>query len=177
MRGFRGSSPGLAAPPGLAESMRRHREDPQPLAAAVGGLLSARGWRQQAAMGAVFGNWPEIVGREVAAHTRPESFDDGELTVTADSDAWATQVRYLAPKVLARLAEELGAGTVRHIRVHGPSRRKRPRAPHDQGRHVTLRRPQKSVTKGKIERSHADKDCRWLRLREAARPTARDGPG
>src|SRR5262249_60447409 len=37
-------------------------------------------------------------------------------------------------------------------------------------RHVLLSRPQKSVTKGKIERSHADKDCRWLRLREAARP-------
>jgi len=104
---------------------RPRREDPQPLTAALGGLLSARGWRQQAAMGAVFGNWPEIVGREVAAHTRPESFDDGELTVTADSDAWATQVRYLAPKVLARLAEELGAGTVRHLRVYGPSRRKR----------------------------------------------------
>jgi predicted nucleic acid-binding Zn ribbon protein len=106
-------------------SARPRREDPQPLTAALGGLLSARGWRQQAAMGAVFGNWPEIVGREVAAHTRPESFGDGELTVTADSDAWATQVRYLAPKVLARLAEELGAGTVRHLRVHGPSRRKR----------------------------------------------------
>ena len=104
---------------------RPRREDPQPLTAAVGGLLSARGWRQRAAVGAVFGNWPEIVGPEVAAHTRPESFDDGELTVTADSDVWATQVRYLAPKVLRRLAEELGAGTVRHIRVYGPSRKKR----------------------------------------------------
>src|SRR6516225_3004564 len=101
---------------------RPRREDPQPLTAALGGLLSARGWRQQAAMGAVFGNWPEIVGREVAAHTRPESFDDGELTVTADSDAWAAQARYHAPKDLPRLAEELGAGTVRRIRVHGPSR-------------------------------------------------------
>ena len=115
----------MEAPFSASWSMRPHREDPQPLTAALGGLLSARGWRQQAAMGAVFGNWPEIVGREVAAHTRPESFDDGELTVTADSDAWATQVRYLAPKVLARLAEELGTGTVRHLRVHGPSRRKR----------------------------------------------------
>ena len=114
--------PTVEAPLSASWSMRPHRDDPQPLTAALGGLLSARGWRQQAAIGAVFGNWPEIVGREVAAHTRPESFDDGELTVTADSDAWATQVRYLAPKVLARLAEELGAGTVRRIRVHGPSR-------------------------------------------------------
>ena len=122
--GLAETGPTVEAPLSASWSMRPHRDDPQPLAAALGGLLSARGWRQQAAMGAVFGNWPEIVGREVAAHTRPESFDDGELTVTADSDAWATQVRYLAPKVLARLAEELGAGTVRHLRVHGPSRRK-----------------------------------------------------
>jgi predicted nucleic acid-binding Zn ribbon protein len=103
-------------------SARPRREDPQPLTAALGGLLSARGWRQQAAIGAVFGGWPEIVGPQLAAHTRPESFDDGQLVVIADSDAWATQVRLLAPQVLRRLAEELGAGTVRHIRVHGPSR-------------------------------------------------------
>lgn len=103
-------------------SARPHREDPQPLNAAVDGLLSARGWQQRAAVGGVFGNWPEIVGPQLAAHTQPESFDDGELTVSADSDAWATQVRLLAPQLLKRLAEELGAGTVRHLTVRGPSR-------------------------------------------------------
>jgi predicted nucleic acid-binding Zn ribbon protein len=130
----RGGSPG-GRPPGLAETVptpdapfapswlaRPRREDPQPLSAALGGLLSARGWRQQAAIGAVFGGWPEIVGPQLAAHTRPESFDDGQLVVIADSDAWAAQVRLLAPQVLRRLAEELGAGTIRRIRVHGPSR-------------------------------------------------------
>jgi predicted nucleic acid-binding Zn ribbon protein len=129
MWGFRGSSPGLAesvptpgapfAPSWLA---RPRREDPQPLDAALGGLLSARGWRQRAAIGAVFGDWPEIVGPQLAGHTKPESFDDGQLTIIADSDAWAAQVRLLAPQLLRRLAEELGAGTVRRIRVHGPSR-------------------------------------------------------
>jgi predicted nucleic acid-binding Zn ribbon protein len=89
----------------------------------LGGLLSARGWRDRAAVGKAFGNWPEIVGSQLAAHTKPESFDEGELTVAADSDAWATQLRLLAPKLLSRLAEELGAGTVTRIRVIGPSRR------------------------------------------------------
>lgn len=114
-------------PPLSAEwSARPRRDDPQPLNAAVGGLLSARGWRDRAAVGTVFGTWPEIVGPQVAAHTRPESFDDGVLTVQADSDTWATQVRLLSPQLLKRLAEE-GAGTVTRIRVHGPSRRRRPR--------------------------------------------------
>jgi predicted nucleic acid-binding Zn ribbon protein len=112
------------APLSAEWSARPRREDPQPLNAALGGLLSARGWRDRAAVGTVFGNWPEIVGPQLAAHSKPESFDDGELTVLADSDAWATQLRLLAPQVLERLAEE-GAGTVTRIRVHGPSRGRR----------------------------------------------------
>ncbi len=106
-------------------SARPRREDPELLNAALGDLLSARGWQARAAVGSVFGNWPAIVGPQVAAHTTPESFDNGELTVTADSDTWATQLRLLAPKVLQRLEEELGAGTVHHLRVRGPSGKKR----------------------------------------------------
>lgn len=87
----------------------------------MGGLLSARGWREKAAVGGVFGHWPDIVGPQLALHTKPVSFDAGELTVAADSPAWATQVRLMAPQLLKRLAEELGHGTVRHIRVNGPS--------------------------------------------------------
>jgi predicted nucleic acid-binding Zn ribbon protein len=100
---------------------RPRRDDPQPLTAAFGGLLSARGWREKAAVGAVFGHWADIVGPQLALHTRPEHFESGELTVSADSDAWATQVRMMAPQLLRRLAEELGHGTVVHIRVKGPA--------------------------------------------------------
>jgi predicted nucleic acid-binding Zn ribbon protein len=100
-------------------SERPHREDPQPLNAAVDGLLSARGWQERAAVGGVFGKWPEIVGPQLAAHTTPDSFDDGELVVDADSPAWATQVRLLTPQLLKRLAEELGPGTVSKVRVRG----------------------------------------------------------
>ncbi len=110
--------PGTAS---LSWSARPRRDDPQPLTAAVGGLLSARGWREKAAVGAVFGHWADIVGPQLALHTKPESFDAGELTVSADSPAWATQVRLMAPQLLKRLAEELGHGTVRHIRVNGPA--------------------------------------------------------
>src|SRR6201995_1636426 len=102
-------------------SGRPRRDAPQPLTAAVGGLLSARGWREKAAVGSVFGHWPDIVGPQLALHTKPEHFEAGELTVLADSDGWATQVRLMAPQLLKRLAEELGHGTVRHIRVKGPA--------------------------------------------------------
>jgi predicted nucleic acid-binding Zn ribbon protein len=117
--------PAPGAPFSPSWSARPRREDPELLNAALGDLLSARGWQDRAAVGSVFGNWPAIVGPQVAAHTTPESFNNGELTVTADSDTWATQLRLLAPKVLQRLEEELGAGTVRHLRVRGPSTKKR----------------------------------------------------
>ena len=117
-----------ATPPGTqsaAWSARPRRDDPQPLNAAVGGLLSARGWRQRAAVGAVFGDWPQIVGPQLATAHQARGFDNGELTVTADSDAWAAQVRLMAPQLIKRLAEELGHGTVRQIRVRG----RQPRGP------------------------------------------------
>jgi predicted nucleic acid-binding Zn ribbon protein len=106
--------------PGPARG-RPRREDPQPLVSAIGGLLDSRGWQQQAAMGSVFGRWAEIVGHDLAAHTRPDSFADGELAVTADSTAWATQVRLLAPVLVRRLNIELGDGSVRRVKVRGPA--------------------------------------------------------
>lgn len=100
---------------------RARREDPEPLAAAVDGLLSEQGWRQEVAAGALFGRWDQIVGAELAAHTQPERFSDGELVVSADSTAWATQVRLLAATLVRRVNEELGNGMVKRVKVRGPA--------------------------------------------------------
>jgi len=104
-----------------ARPRRARRDDPQPLAAAIGGLLSDRGWQEQAAVGSVFNNWARIVGPDLAAHTRPDGFADGELVIAADSTAWATQVRLLASALVRTLNSELGEGTVRRVKVRGPA--------------------------------------------------------
>ncbi|WP_344273114.1 DUF721 domain-containing protein [Actinomadura napierensis] len=95
--------------------------DPQAFGAAIRDLLASRGWEQRAAVGGVFGNWAGIVGPELAEHTRPERFEDGELTVAADSTTWATQLRLLSSTLVRRLNEELGHGTVRRVKVVGPA--------------------------------------------------------
>jgi predicted nucleic acid-binding Zn ribbon protein len=100
---------------------RRRREDPQPLGAAIEGLLDDQGWRTAAAVGSVFGRWEQIVGAALAAHTRPGGFTDGELLVIADSTAWATQVRLLRSQLIRRLNTELGDGTVTRVKVRGPA--------------------------------------------------------
>ena len=124
----RGDQPSASGPGGHATAGRGvtgrgrpRREDPQPLASAIGGLLDTEGWQQRTAMGSVFGRWAEIVGADLAAHTRPDTFADGELAVTADSTAWATQVRLLAPMLVKRLNAELGDGSVRRVKVRGPA--------------------------------------------------------
>ena len=50
------------------------------------------------------------------------SLRDGELTLAAESTAWATQLRgVLLPVLMTRIRSELGPGVVTRIRVHGPT--------------------------------------------------------
>ncbi len=126
----RGAGGQRASPGGAAAGGRRprrpRREDPQPLNTAIAGLLSDQGWQAAAAVGSVFGRWPQIVGPDLAAHTRPDRLDGGELVVIADSTAWATQVRLLAGTLIRRVNSELGTGTVTRVKVRGPEQPRRP---------------------------------------------------
>jgi predicted nucleic acid-binding Zn ribbon protein len=125
----RGGEPPAADPGGTGPARsyqprqrgRARRDDPQPLSTALDGLLGDQGWRLAAAVGSVFGRWDQLVGPDVAAHTRPERFSDGELLVIADSAAWATQVRLLAATLVRTLNAELGHGTVTRVVVRGPA--------------------------------------------------------
>lgn len=69
----------------------------------------------------VFGRWPELVGPQVAAHSRAVRLRDGILSLVVDEPAWATQLRLLEADLLTRLTEVLGPGVVTGLRVRvGP---------------------------------------------------------
>jgi predicted nucleic acid-binding Zn ribbon protein len=109
---------------GLRSGARADGRDPLPLGAAINRLITERGWETPAAVGGVMGRWPQIVGEDLANHCVPLKYDEDPdervLTVQCDSTAWATQLRLLAPRLVARLNEDLGHGTVRLIKVMGP---------------------------------------------------------
>lgn len=109
---------------GLRSGARADGRDPVPLASAIRRLITDQAWETPAAVGGVMGRWPQIVGDDLAHHCVPLSYDDDPeervLTVQCDSTAWATQVRLLAPQLLARLNQDLGQGTVKRIKVQGP---------------------------------------------------------
>ncbi|WP_392671661.1 DUF721 domain-containing protein [Streptomyces sp. LN785] len=109
---------------GLRSGARADGRDPLPLGAAINRLITERGWETPAAVGGVMGRWPQIVGEDLANHCVPLRYDEAPeervLTVQCDSTAWATQLRLLAPQLVARLNADLGHGTVRLIKVLGP---------------------------------------------------------
>lgn len=112
---------------GLRSGARSDGRDPLALRSAINRLITERGWETPAAVGGVMGRWPQIVGDDLANHCVPVRYDEDPaervLTVQCDSTAWATQLRLLAPQLVARLNTDLGHGTVRMIKVLGPGAR------------------------------------------------------
>lgn len=128
----RGARPGVTTRSPLAEQRSGARpggRDPQLFSDVVGRLLAERGWSKEVSVGGVIGRWREVVGDEIAAHATPVTFDDGVLIVQAGSTAWATQLEFLRPSILGRLAQELGQGVVEELKILGPAARSFVRGP------------------------------------------------
>ena len=94
--------------------------DPQPLGVAARDLARTRGWSGRVAEGAVFGQWVTVVGDHIAAHATPVSLRDGVLTISAESTAWATQLRMVQAQLLAKIAAAVGGGVVTSLKIVGP---------------------------------------------------------
>lgn len=97
-----------------------HPRDPQTVSSTMSALFRDRGWVQEVSVGSVVGRWRQVVGDQIADHCTPETFDDGVLVVRTDSSAWAQQLKMLAPQLVRRMAEDIGDGVVREVRVLGP---------------------------------------------------------
>jgi predicted nucleic acid-binding Zn ribbon protein len=94
--------------------------DPQLVGSVLAGYVADRGWERPLAEARVFAEWPELVGPDVAGHSTPVSLTAGELRISAESTAWATQLRLLSATLLARLVSELGRDVVTKLIITGP---------------------------------------------------------
>ena len=95
--------------------------DPQPFGRLMRRLVADRGWESTAATASVLAGWDRIVGPELAARCTPVSLRDGELTLAAESTAWAMQLKLMFPTLMTKIRAELGPDVVTRIRVHGPT--------------------------------------------------------
>lgn len=97
------------------------RRDPQTLGSATRDLAQSRGWSAQVAEGTVLGQWRTVVGDDIAAHAIPTRLSDGVLSVSAESTAWATQLRLVQAQLLAKIAAAVGDGVVKTLKITGPT--------------------------------------------------------
>ena len=84
-------------------------------------LVAEQGWEKDLRVHGAFARWAAIMGREVAAHSTPESLVEGKLHIRTDTTAWATQLRLMSTDIVRRLNEVLGEGTVLEVDVRGPN--------------------------------------------------------
>ena len=98
----------------------RDGRDPQLFGTVTNELARSRGWSNRVAQGAVFGRWRSVVGDQIAAHASPTSLHEGVLTVSAESTAWATQLRMVQSQLLAKIAAAVGDGVVTSLKIQGP---------------------------------------------------------
>lgn len=95
--------------------------DPQTLGALANAVAKQRGWSAHVSEGTVLGSWARVVGDDIAGHAQPTTLRDGVLHVSAESTAWATQLRMMQSQILAKIAASVGHGVVKELRITGPT--------------------------------------------------------
>jgi predicted nucleic acid-binding Zn ribbon protein len=68
-------------------------------------------------LSAVFDRWEEIVGASVAAHAWPLRIHDGVLRIGVDQPPWATQLTFLGPELLRKVAAVAGDTTIDKVEI------------------------------------------------------------
>lgn len=78
-------------------------------------VLGDRKFRQGVRKAEITLRWEEIVGPEIAARTKPVNLSRGRLLIECDHDVWRTELSFLKPEILKRIAEVQGEGVVKEI--------------------------------------------------------------
>jgi predicted nucleic acid-binding Zn ribbon protein len=90
---------------------------PEPVGRSLDRLLRSLGGPRARTVRSVFDDWAEVVGEPVASRARPVSLRRGRLVVAVPDSAWATQLRFLEPQLLAKLADAFGDDEVTAIDI------------------------------------------------------------
>ncbi len=80
-------------------------DEPIELADALERVLSSLDAPPADLLSTVFQRWEEVVGTDVARHCRPVAVEGERLVILASDSVWASEVQWLADRVLARINE------------------------------------------------------------------------
>jgi len=94
--------------------------DPRGIAEIVDALTSRLGWNSSLARSELLDSWSDLVGDETAMHSSPVGIEEGVLTVSCDSTAWATQLRLMRAQIITRILEKYPDAGIETLRFNGP---------------------------------------------------------
>ena len=102
---------------GDRSQVKRVTGTPQPLGEVLDSVMRHRHWNERMRSAHVFANWADVVGDDVARNCSPVRLVGGVLVVAASSPSWATQLRYLAPRLRLAVNTALGEPMVERVEV------------------------------------------------------------
>lgn len=86
--------------------------EPTPIMDVLNRALARNGLDKDIARYRFVTQWHEIVGRSIAARTRPECLRNGSLVVRVESSAWAQELSFRKEVILSRLKKFIGSEEV-----------------------------------------------------------------
>ena len=95
--------------------MSSKREGPQPVSRLIEGALRHCGLHDRMEERSALLKWREIVGDDIAGHSRAVDLNDGILVLEADHGAWRQELTMLVPMIIQKFNAMFGEGTVTDI--------------------------------------------------------------
>ena len=93
------------------------KPEPRPVGDSLPRLARRLGAPPPDVLRTVFAQWEEVVGPTIANHAWPLSLKEGLLRIGVDQPGWATQLTFLGPELLRKVAAATGGSTVSSIEV------------------------------------------------------------
>lgn len=94
---------------------RKTQPQPQPVGDLVSRFLEKSGLAPRVEAAGVLTDWPERVGAQIAAVTRPTTLSDDTLFVAVASSAWMMELNLMKAELMRRVNAGRGEGRIRQI--------------------------------------------------------------
>jgi predicted nucleic acid-binding Zn ribbon protein len=95
--------------------------DPFGIDSVLDSLTNRLGWNSSLARADLLASWSEVAGDETAEHSTPVGIEDGVLTVSCDSTAWATQLRLMRGHITTQIALRYPDAGIQSVKFDGPN--------------------------------------------------------
>ncbi len=97
--------------------MNTHDDDPKKLSFSVERLLKTLKAPNPDVLATVFLHWSEVVGADVAAHSKPSFIEGNTLVVATTDTVWASQLMWLEAELVAKIQKVSKSDRIQTLKV------------------------------------------------------------